>query len=199
MLERCFVQANSQVHHFGNTATGFKYHTSGSVLHLVNEATVASLGQVAGVALDASRFRPNVVLHGVPAWSEFEWLGRTISVGDATLEVLTRTVRCEATNVDARHGSGKADLDVPGLLSKHFPEHGPYLGVYARVVRSGHVHVGDTLTVSGKAVQAGGQAAERRADVVAALLANGLSKPVRAAIAMAVVGALLAAAAFRIA
>ena len=85
----------------------------------------ASLSHASGVALEPSRFRPNMVLHGVPAWSEFEWLGRTITTsGGAKLEVLlTRTVPCEATpTVDARHGSGKADLDVPGLLQAYFPQ-----------------------------------------------------------------------------
>ena len=64
------VQAtNGVAHHFGNTATGFKHHPSGSVLHLVNAATVTSLGDAAGVELAPSRFRPNLVMHGVPAWS----------------------------------------------------------------------------------------------------------------------------------
>ena len=71
-------------------------------------------------------------------------------VGDATLRVISRTVRCEGMNVDARHGTGEIDLDVPGLLSKHFPEHGPYLGVYAQVVASGRVSVGDAVTLSKK-------------------------------------------------
>jgi uncharacterized protein YcbX len=192
------VQAADRVHHFGNTPTGFKHHPSGSVLHLVNAATVVSLGEAAGVVLAPSRFRPNVVLEGADAWSEFEWLGRTIHVGGATLEVLTRTVRCEATNVDARHGSGRADLDVPGLLTKHFPEHGPYLGVYARVVRGGLVRVGDTLTLSANrasrlpSLSRGGAKAERFDEVIAALAANGLSRHARVLALAAVAGLVLA-------
>ena len=66
-------------------------------------------------------------------------------MGTATLRVIKRTVRCEGVNVDARHGSGAADLDIPGLLAKHFPQHGPYLGVYAQVTGAGVVRVGDEL------------------------------------------------------
>jgi hypothetical protein len=44
---------------------------------------------------------------GPPAWEEFNWVGRTIQIGDATLQVEKRTVRCDATNVDGRNGSGK--------------------------------------------------------------------------------------------
>ena len=45
-------------------------------------------------------------------------------------------------------GSGRADLDVPALLQKHFPQHGPFLGVYAQVVSAGEAKVGDRVRVS---------------------------------------------------
>jgi hypothetical protein len=35
-----------------------------------------------------------------------------------------------------------AELDIPSLLSAYFPEHGPYLGVYAQVDRAGCVREG---------------------------------------------------------
>jgi uncharacterized protein YcbX len=133
-------------HHFGNTAAGFKHHPSGSIIHIVSADTVAALSQATGIVLDPSRFRPNLVLGGVPAWSEFEWVGKCVQVGGATLEVLQRTVRCDAINIDAAHGN-TAGIDLPALMALHFPEHGPYLGVYARVVTGGTVCLGDKLVV----------------------------------------------------
>lgn len=130
---------------------------SGSILHLVNVETVSdlSLAMTKGNAstdqalpLHPSRFRPNIVFDGYPAWSEFEWVGKQIEIGsDAILEVVGRAVRCEAVNVDARHGSGNVDHDVPKALSKYFPQHGPYLGVYARVVKSGTIKSEDCIRV----------------------------------------------------
>lgn len=73
------------------------------------------------------------------------WVGRTVQLGTATLRVIKRTVRCEGINVDAKHGTGAADVDVPRLLATHFPEHGAYLGVYAQVVAGGSIHVGDSV------------------------------------------------------
>lgn len=144
-------------HHYGNTPFGFKYHVSGSILHLVNVETVSdlSLAMTKGNAstdqalpLHPSRFRPNIVFDGYPAWSEFEWVGKQIEIGsDAILEVVGRAVRCEAVNVDARHGSGNVDHDVPKALSKYFPQHGPYLGVYARAVKSGTIKSEDCIRV----------------------------------------------------
>ena len=37
------------------------------------------------------------------------------------------------------------ELDIPGLLVKHFPEHGPYLGVYAVVESGGGLGMGDEV------------------------------------------------------
>ena len=34
---------------------------------------------------------------------------------------------------------------MPGLLQQYFPEHGPYLGVYAQVVSGGTVRSGDPV------------------------------------------------------
>ena len=136
-------------HHFGNTSRGFRHHPSGSIIHIVNTATVAALSTAAGVTLSATRFRPNFVVAGLPAWSEFTWVGHKVRLGDvedgAILEVMSRTIRCDATKVDPVNGSGTEDFDVPELLRKHFPEHGPYLGVYARVVRGGQVRPGDAV------------------------------------------------------
>jgi MOSC domain-containing protein YiiM len=100
-------------------------------------------------ALDPSRFRPNVVVSGVPAWSEFDWVGKRVYIGSSViLEVIGRAVRCEATNVDPRNGTGVEDHDVPAALARHFPMHGPYLGVYAIVVGGGTIGIGDGVRMT---------------------------------------------------
>ena len=169
------VESAVGMHHFGNTSVGFKSvkrpdgSASGCVVHIVNAETVRELSAAAGLEesdasataaagcsvrehakrgegpLAPSRFRPNIVLAGLPPWSEFDWVGKRVRIGAITFEVLSRTVRCEATNVDARAGSGRVVHDVPQLLQQHFPRHGPYLGVYARVVEGGSLRVGDTV------------------------------------------------------
>ena len=164
------VQSARGPHHFGNTPRGFKTprrpngHKSGFVVHLVNAATVRELSAKIGrpdsntsgsaatngeapPPLQASRFRPNIVIDGVPAWEEFSWVGKKIKVGGAVLEVLSRTVRCAATNVDPRGGVLRADADMPALLRTHYPQHGPFFGVYARVHSPGKVRRDDSVEV----------------------------------------------------
>ena len=142
----CSVVTAGAAHQFGNTGSGLKASGDLRTVHLVNENTVAALSEACGVALHSDRFRPNLIVGGaLPAWEEFRWVGREVKLGEATLRVISRTVRCEGINADARHGSFKADVDIPGLLDKHFPEHGPYLGVYCQVVEGGRVSVGDAV------------------------------------------------------
>lgn len=142
----CSVVTAGAAHQFGNTGSGLKASGDLRTVHLVNENTVAALSEACGVALHPDRFRPNLIVGGgLPAWEEFRWVGREVRLGEATLRVISRTVRCEGINADARHGSFEADVGIPGLLDKHFPEHGPYLGVYAQVVEGGRVRVGDAV------------------------------------------------------
>lgn len=143
------AEASSVAHHhqFGNTGSGVKKGDGSTrTIHIVNSNTVRAVSAAAGIPLHADRFRANVILDGaLPAWKEFEWVGRTVQLGGATLRILSQTVRCEGVDVDARHGTGKPDLSLPMLLQEHFPQHGPYLGVYAQVVGAGAVRVGDQL------------------------------------------------------
>ena len=116
------------------------------------------------------RFRPNIVIDGLDPWEEFNWVGRSLRVvphgsnkdlssGDTDkipqiiVRVLTRTVRCEGVGIDPLDPSMEK-LDIPKLLSKNYPQHGPYLGVYASLEVIGGdekfgsgelLSVGDTL------------------------------------------------------
>jgi hypothetical protein len=135
---------------FGNTRAGVKHNPGGDTrtVHIVNSATVREFSEKTGLALNAMRFRPNIVIDGLDPWEEFNWVGRTLRVvpkptkeedgGDGAtrdqsrivVRVLTKTVRCEGIGIDPIDPSA-GKLDIPKLLSKHYPEHGPYLGVYA--------------------------------------------------------------------
>lgn len=113
-------------------------------LHVVNLATVRDLERIAGRPLDPLRFRANVHLDGLPAGEELRWLGKTLALGGATLEIFDRTGRCEATNVDP--ATGIRDLAIPQLLQRTFGH--TDFGVYARVKAGGPVREGDAARVA---------------------------------------------------
>jgi uncharacterized protein YcbX len=145
-------------HQFGNTGSGVKARGDTRTLHIVNLNTIRALSEKIGVELNPYRFRPNIVIDGPPAWSEFQWVGKNLVVmgnsdgdGDGKptgmkLAVIQKTVRCEATHVDPTDPADPYP-EIVKLLVKHFPEHGPFLGVYAVVDQPGSLAIGQEFKV----------------------------------------------------
>jgi hypothetical protein len=96
-----------------------------------------------GRSLDPLRFRANVYFSGLPAWAEFDWVGRTIELGGATLRITKRIPRCAATEVNPL--TARRDCDPVQGLWDGFGH--PDLGVYGRVEAGGRVAVGDAIVV----------------------------------------------------
>lgn len=112
------------------------------LVSLINHASIAALEAKMGQALHHLRFRANVYFNGAAPWSEFDWLGRRIELGGATLEIVARIDRCAATTVNP--DTAERDAQVPKALMTHFGHID--LGVYGRVVAGGRVAVGDAIT-----------------------------------------------------
>ena len=122
------------------TAPGHSFSdVAAKCLHIVNLESVRSLEALYGLTINPLRFRPNLIIDELHAWSEFDLVGKTIQVGGATLEVFKRTERCAATNVDPE--TGARDMKIPGFLSRMLGH--TDFGVYARVISGGKVQPGD--------------------------------------------------------
>lgn len=90
---------------------------------------------------------------GTPPFTENDWVGRTLAVGDeVVLRIALPTPRCSVPTL--AHGTRPPDaralripmsanrIDVPGFGVL------PAVGAYATVERGGSVHRGDTATLS---------------------------------------------------
>jgi uncharacterized protein len=131
------------VHAPGHQFTDVSVHSVALMrsISLINLATVRDLGERVGMELDPIRFRANVYFEGAPAWSELEWLGRELVIGDARLKIVRRTKRCAATSVDP--ATGERGLNLP-LAIREYVVHGD-LGVYAEVVKGGPISPHDAI------------------------------------------------------
>ena len=114
-----------------------------NVLSLINLATLRSLEEQWGYAIDPLRFRANFYVDGLRPWQEFEWVGSDIRLGDVVFRVDRRNGRCGATNVNP--ATGRRDLDIPGALRANFGHKD--LGVYLVTQKGGKVVVGDPVAV----------------------------------------------------
>ncbi|MGH6896277.1 MAG: MOSC domain-containing protein [Geminicoccaceae bacterium] len=108
---------------------------------LVNLASVADLERRLGQPVDPLRFRANLYVTGLPAWREFDWLGRELCAAAIGFRVAERIDRCAATNVDP--ASGVRDLNIPLTLRKIFGHID--CGVLLRVSRGGDLEVGQAI------------------------------------------------------
>jgi len=112
------------------------------VVSIINVASVAAVGDVAGALVNPLRFRGNLYVAGWPAWHEFDLLGRELAIGQtARLRVVKRIQRCAATDVDP--DTGIRDLTIPRTLLENFDH--TDCGIYAEVIAAGDIGVGDLI------------------------------------------------------
>lgn len=106
---------------------------------VLTEASLSALSEAASEVLDPGRFRGNLILDGGAPWAEFDWVGRRLHMGGATLEVTEPIQRCRAT--EANPATGIRDVNTLAVLRDSFGHQ--HFGVYARVIEGGPVATGD--------------------------------------------------------
>lgn len=123
----------------------------GGSVTLVSQASIERLGEEAGALspVDGRRFRMTFEIEGVGAHEEDTWIGGSVRVGDALVAVEGDVGRCVVTSHDPDRGV--TDLDTLGTLARYRPdgrsEPLPF-GVYARVLESGRVRLGDPVVAT---------------------------------------------------
>jgi uncharacterized protein len=125
-------------------------------LHLL---TTSTLDRIAGLSprglADLERYRPNIVIRTTASgFTENGWLDRNLRIGDdIVVRVIARTPRCAVPTL--AHGALPRDTDALRVLARHNrvkpldsldPE--PCAGVYAQVLRPGHIRTGDPVRLA---------------------------------------------------
>jgi len=119
-----------------------------AAVSVISLATIAGIGREAGLDLDRRRFRANVVVETERGdlFVEDGWVGRRLVFGDSDLgpavSVTMRDARCMMVNLDPETAEQEARvMKTVVRLNKN------NAGVYAAVVRSGTIRVGDRVTL----------------------------------------------------
>jgi len=110
---------------------------------VLNTATNRALSAEMGVDLSPHRWRGNLWLEGAEPWAEFGWMGKTLRIGAAILQVQERITRCKATTVNPDTGRIDADT-LAALQSGHGHQD---FGIYARVISGGEIALNDKVEV----------------------------------------------------
>ncbi|GHA50097.1 GTP-binding protein [Amylibacter ulvae] len=104
-------------------------------LSILSNASLAALSEKCGEELHQRRFRANVWVDRFDAWEEFNWLGKTIRIGDAEFEITKPVERCLATTVNP--ATGISDVDTLGTLKSNWGHIN--FGVFGVVTKSGTI------------------------------------------------------------
>jgi uncharacterized protein YcbX len=113
-------------------------------LHIVTSSTVERINEMLpGSDIDASRFRPNIVLTSYDEpFEEQYWVGKNLEIDEARFMVHRLTTRCLVTGIDQTSGIRRGD--VPGLFPQLPHMEGgnqTIIGAYAYPLEPGSIAV----------------------------------------------------------
>jgi uncharacterized protein len=113
-------------------------------LSLISQQSVNALADASGVALTASRFRPNFLVNtgGAEPFVEDSWVGCHLRIGGLVMRVDKRDGRCAVVNVDPASLEGDARV-----LRTIAQQREGRVGVYGAVVEPGTVTLGDEIVI----------------------------------------------------
>lgn len=117
---------------------------SNPYISVLCEASRTAFSEICGTDLAKERFRGNLWLDDTSPWDETTWVGRTLTLGEAVLEIVEPIERCKATTVDPF--TGISNVDTLSMLEK--TRNNRNFGMFARVQTSGTIRVGDKVELS---------------------------------------------------
>ncbi|AWW35430.1 MOSC domain-containing protein [Streptomyces cadmiisoli] len=119
-------------------------HRPDAALHVLTTTALRSLGSaLPDSAMDASRFRPNLVLDDEPGdhstgYPEHDWIGRRMVIGTLRLRITEACDRC--VMITRETPTVPHDRAVLRWVARELDN---ALGVYAAIEKPGHVRIGD--------------------------------------------------------
>lgn len=116
---------------------------SKKVVSIISLDSVQALEATIGRAVHPLRFRANVYIEGLPAWSETGLIGKSVRIGSVPMKIVKMTKRCAATEVDPE--TAQRDIDVPEALYRLTGE--ADCGIYAEVTGPGNISEGDPFII----------------------------------------------------
>jgi len=132
--------SDTVIHHAAS-GQGYWDHKDASI-SIINLSTIEEISKRLGQFINPLRFRANLYIRSEP-WSEFNWVGKKLLVGNCELNIIRPIDRCSTTSVDPN--TGTRDMNMPDLLSRHFGH--IFCGVYAKVSKGGYIKANNKIGI----------------------------------------------------
>ena len=116
-------------------------HFDDGAVHILTTRSLSMLHELLPDAgIDPRRFRPNIVINS-PCLDQ-DLIGKNIKIGSTVLSITHKTERCRMITVDQQELDSRPE--ILKVVSKNFSLE---FGVYARVLSTGSVSIGDAVDV----------------------------------------------------
>jgi uncharacterized protein YcbX len=117
-----------------------------AVLHILTTSTLDKFRRLyPDGRFEPRRFRPNLIIStpGQSGFVENDWIGKTLSIGsNVKLQITGPCPRCVMTTL----AQGDLPKD-PGILKTAAQFNSVHVGVYASVIQTGNIRIGDPITI----------------------------------------------------
>jgi len=117
-----------------------------AILHILTTGTLDRLRELYPTGrFEPRRFRPNLIINTgeQKGFVENDWIGKTLKIGkEVEIQVTGPCPRCVMTTL----AQGDLPKD-PGILRTAAQNNEVRVGIYASVVQSGTVRIGDSVSV----------------------------------------------------
>jgi uncharacterized protein YcbX len=122
------------------------YDSAGAEVSIIATQSIQAISDMAERPLEATRFRPNVVVEATAEapFREDKWVGSSVAIGDggdpARLRITRKNPRCRIVSLDPH--TGDEDARIHRIIVRTRKNN---LGAYATVERTGAIAVGQML------------------------------------------------------
>ncbi len=118
-------------------------HFDDGSIHILSASSLAQLRtRLPKTALDACRFRANLVIETERHIEDAEWVGRILEINDVVLRVTHATERCGMLSM--AQGELPAARELTGVIAK---EYRLRFGFYAEVLQAGSISAGASVCI----------------------------------------------------
>ena len=141
-LEKPIFLMKNKVLPFFDTSISNKTILTHSV-SLLNLKSIEDFQKKINQKIEFQRFRGNIIVEGIQAWEERNWIGKIIKINDISFRVEKNIPRCVAINL--KPNTDDNSLNLLQSLKKtynHFD-----MGVYLTALDDGPINIGDNISL----------------------------------------------------
>ena len=141
-LEKPVLLMQNRDHPFFDTSISNKTVLTHSI-SLLNIKSIEDFQKKINNTIEQQRFRGNILIDGIEAWEERNWIGKIIKINNVSFKVEKNIPRCVAINL--KPNTDDNSLNLLQSLKKtynHFD-----MGVYLTAIDDGQINIGDSIFV----------------------------------------------------